>query len=111
MAGIEGLRIADYVDAGAAFLRTKSVRSKLCSVGGFMLRAGGARIYFAGDTAYGSFFRDVRLRLGSIDLALESLQKALDLQPNLRVRAQHDHDLNPLRNDPDFDRLIFSHAS
>jgi len=38
--------------------------------GGFMLRAGGARIYFAGDTAYGSFFRDVRLRLGSIDLAL-----------------------------------------
>ena len=52
-----------------------------------------------------------RARLGSIDLALESLQKALDLQPNLRVRAQHDHDLNPLRNDPDFDRLIFSHAS
>jgi L-ascorbate metabolism protein UlaG (beta-lactamase superfamily) len=38
--------------------------------GGFMLRAGGARIYFAGDTAYGSFFRDVRLRLGAIDLAL-----------------------------------------
>ena len=52
-----------------------------------------------------------RARLGSIDLALESLQKALHLQPNLRVRAQHDHDLNPLRNDPDFDRLIFSHAS
>src|ERR1043166_1247318 len=52
-----------------------------------------------------------RARLGSIDLALQSLQKALDLQPNLRVRAQHDHDLNPLRNDPDFDRLIFSHAS
>ncbi len=52
-----------------------------------------------------------RARLGSIDLALESLQKALDLQPNLRVRAQHDHDLNPLRNDPDFDRLIFSNAS
>ena len=38
--------------------------------GGFVLRSGGARIYFAGDTAYGSFFRDVRLRLGSIDLAL-----------------------------------------
>jgi tetratricopeptide (TPR) repeat protein len=52
-----------------------------------------------------------RARLGSIDLALESLQRALDLQPNLRVRAQHDHDLNPLRNDPDFDRLIFSNAS
>jgi tetratricopeptide (TPR) repeat protein len=52
-----------------------------------------------------------RARLGSIDLALESLQKALDLQPNLRVRAQHDHDLTPLRNDPDFDRLIFSNPS
>lgn len=52
-----------------------------------------------------------RARLGSIDLALESLQKALDLQPSLRVRAQHDHDLNPLRNDPDFDRLIFSNPS
>jgi L-ascorbate metabolism protein UlaG (beta-lactamase superfamily) len=38
--------------------------------GGFMLRASSARIYFAGDTAYGSFFRDVRLRLGPIDLAL-----------------------------------------
>src|ERR1043165_4436031 len=52
-----------------------------------------------------------RARLGSIDAALESLEIALNLQPNLRVRAQHDHDLNPLRNDPDFDRLIFSHAS
>ena len=52
-----------------------------------------------------------RARLGSIDLALESLQKALDLQPTLRVRAQHDHDLNQLRNDPDFDRLIFSNPS
>jgi tetratricopeptide (TPR) repeat protein len=52
-----------------------------------------------------------RARLGSIDLALESLQRALDLQPNLRVRAQHDHDLNPLRNDPDFDRLIFSNPA
>jgi len=52
-----------------------------------------------------------RARLGSLDLALESLQRALAIQPNLRVRAQHDHDLNPLRNDPDFDRLIFSNAS
>src|SRR6185369_2364850 len=52
-----------------------------------------------------------RARLGSIDLALESLKQALDLQPSLRVRAQHDHDLNPLRNDPDFDRLIFSNPA
>jgi tetratricopeptide (TPR) repeat protein len=49
-----------------------------------------------------------RARLGSIDSALESLQRALDLQPNLRVRAQHDHDLVVLRNDPDFERLVFA---
>lgn len=50
-----------------------------------------------------------RARLGSVDLALQSLQRALDLQPTLRVRAQHDHDLTALRNDPDFDRLVFQH--
>jgi tetratricopeptide (TPR) repeat protein len=49
-----------------------------------------------------------RARLGSVDLALQSLQRALDLQPTLRVRAQHDHDLTSLRNDPDFDRLVFT---
>jgi L-ascorbate metabolism protein UlaG (beta-lactamase superfamily) len=38
--------------------------------GGFTLVAGGARIFFAGDSAYGPFFRDVRQRLGPIDLAL-----------------------------------------
>jgi tetratricopeptide (TPR) repeat protein len=49
-----------------------------------------------------------RARLGSVDLALQSLQRALDLQPTLRVRAQHDQDLTSLRNDPDFDRLVFT---
>ena len=48
-----------------------------------------------------------RARLGSLDLALQSLQRALDLQPNLRVSAQQDPDLTSLRNDPDFDKLIF----
>ena len=38
--------------------------------GGFTLVAGGRRIFFAGDTAYSTFFRDVRTRIGSIDLAL-----------------------------------------
>src|ERR1051325_19954 len=50
-----------------------------------------------------------RARLGSVDLAMQSLTRALDLQPTLRVRAQHDHDLTSLRNDPDFDRLVFQH--
>src|SRR2546426_4924362 len=38
--------------------------------GGFRLVVGGTRIFFAGDTAYAPFFRDVRQRLGPIDLAL-----------------------------------------
>jgi L-ascorbate metabolism protein UlaG (beta-lactamase superfamily) len=38
--------------------------------GGFSLVAGGRRLYFAGDTAYASFFPEVRRRLGPIDLAL-----------------------------------------
>ena len=38
--------------------------------GGFMLTTGGARIFFAGDTAYAPFFRDIRRRIGPVDLAL-----------------------------------------
>src|SRR5579862_8114617 len=38
--------------------------------GGFVFVAGTRRIFFAGDTAYAPFFRDVRQRLGPIDLAL-----------------------------------------
>jgi L-ascorbate metabolism protein UlaG (beta-lactamase superfamily) len=38
--------------------------------GGFLIRTGGARILFAGDTAYTAGFSDVRRRLGPIDLAL-----------------------------------------
>ena len=38
--------------------------------GGFTLMADGARMFFAGDTAYADFFRDVRQRLGPIQLAL-----------------------------------------
>lgn len=38
--------------------------------GGFMLGAGSALIFFAGDTAYAPWFREVRQRLGRPDLAL-----------------------------------------
>ena len=48
-----------------------------------------------------------RARLGAIDTALISLRRALDLQPTLRIRAQRDQDLNPLRSDPEFDQLVF----
>ena len=49
-----------------------------------------------------------RARLGSIDLALKSLERALNIKRALRVRAQHDPDLAPLRNEPDYERLIFA---
>ncbi|MDQ3908351.1 MAG: tetratricopeptide repeat protein [Acidobacteriota bacterium] len=48
-----------------------------------------------------------RARLGSTDLALQSLERALQLQPNLRLRAQHDIDLVLLRNDPEYERIVF----
>lgn len=37
---------------------------------GFALAVPGARVYFAGDTAFGPFFREIRERVGAIDLAL-----------------------------------------
>jgi tetratricopeptide (TPR) repeat protein len=49
-----------------------------------------------------------RSRLGAIDTALKSLRRAFDLQPNLRIRAQRDQDLNFLRSDPEFDVLVFA---
>jgi len=38
--------------------------------GGFVLDAHRRRIFIAGDTAYGPFFREIRRRIGPIDLAL-----------------------------------------
>jgi tetratricopeptide (TPR) repeat protein len=52
-----------------------------------------------------------RARLGALESALQSLGRALELQPNLRVRAQHDPDLVPLRNEPEYERLIFASRS
>jgi L-ascorbate metabolism protein UlaG (beta-lactamase superfamily) len=70
VAGREDVSHADRADPGAPFLRAEPVRSKPRPVGGFTLVAGGARILFAGDTAYAPFFPDIRQRLGPIDLAL-----------------------------------------
>lgn len=62
----------------------------------------------AADTHYA--LAATRARLGAIESALQSLEKAVELKPVLRVRAQTDTDLAPLRNDPEFERIIFSPA-
>jgi L-ascorbate metabolism protein UlaG (beta-lactamase superfamily) len=66
--------------------------------GGFMLAAGGVRLFFAGDSAYAPFFRDVRQRLGPIDLALLPIgayeprwfMQAVHMNPAEAVRAHLD---------------------
>jgi L-ascorbate metabolism protein UlaG (beta-lactamase superfamily) len=57
--------------------------------GGFSFVIGGKRIYFAGDTAYAPLFRDVRARLGAIDLALLPIGA---YEPRWFMRAVH---MNP----------------
>jgi tetratricopeptide (TPR) repeat protein len=59
----------------------------------------------AADTHYA--LAAARARLGSVELALQSLERAVNLKPALRVRAQHDADLLALRNEPDYERIIF----
>ncbi|MGB8509624.1 MAG: tetratricopeptide repeat protein [Pyrinomonadaceae bacterium] len=49
-----------------------------------------------------------RARLGSVELALNSLDHALGLRPGLRIRAQHDPDLASLRNEPEFERIVYA---
>jgi tetratricopeptide (TPR) repeat protein len=60
----------------------------------------------AAHTHYG--LAAARARLGAVESALQSLERAVELNPVLRVRAQTDTDLAPLRNDPEFERIIFS---
>jgi L-ascorbate metabolism protein UlaG (beta-lactamase superfamily) len=68
--------------------------------GGFMLAMGNGRIFFAGDTAYAPFFRDVRERLGPIDLALLPIgayeprwfMQAVHMNPAEAVQAHLDLD-------------------
>jgi tetratricopeptide (TPR) repeat protein len=60
----------------------------------------------AADTHYA--LAASRARLGAVEAALQSLERAVELKPVLRVRAQTDADLAALRNDPEFERIVFS---
>lgn len=60
----------------------------------------------AADTHYA--LAATRARLGAVESALQSLERAVELRPALRVRAQTDIDLAALRNDPEFERIIFA---
>jgi L-ascorbate metabolism protein UlaG (beta-lactamase superfamily) len=66
--------------------------------GGFVVRAGRRRIFFAGDTAYAGFFSEIRERLGPIDLALLPIgayeprwfMQAVHMNPEEAVQAHLD---------------------
>jgi tetratricopeptide (TPR) repeat protein len=60
----------------------------------------------AADTHYA--LAATRARLGAVDTAIQSLERAVTLKPVLRVRAQTDIDLIALRNEPEFERIVFS---
>lgn len=66
--------------------------------GGFYLKAPMAKIYFAGDTGYGSFFTLIKEKLGSPDLAFLPIgayeprwfMKNAHMNPEEAVKAHHD---------------------
>jgi L-ascorbate metabolism protein UlaG (beta-lactamase superfamily) len=74
---------AHHFSARTPFDRNRALWS------GFLLNVGERRLYFAGDTAYGSFFHDVGERLGPIDLALLPIGA---YEPRWFMRAVH---MNP----------------
>ena len=59
----------------------------------------------AADTHYA--LAATRARLGAVETALQALERAVELRPVLRVRAQTDSDFAALRNEPDFERIVF----
>ncbi|HEX9160398.1 MAG TPA: DUF1028 domain-containing protein [Thermoanaerobaculia bacterium] len=48
----------------------------------------------------------ISLAAGHRDQSMQALQKALTLNPKLKKQASVDHDLDALRNDPAFQRLV-----
>jgi len=59
----------------------------------------------AADTHYA--LAATRARLGAVETALQALDRAVELKPVLRIRAQADSDFAILRSEPDFERIVF----
>jgi L-ascorbate metabolism protein UlaG (beta-lactamase superfamily) len=70
--------------------------------GGFVIRAAGRTVYFAGDTGYGTgaIFRAIRARFGAIDCALLPIG-AYD--PRWFMAAQHTNPADALAIQRDLD--------
>jgi hypothetical protein len=60
----------------------------------------------AADTHYA--LAATRARLGAVETAIKALEQAVELNPKLRLRAQSDVDFITLRNEPEFERIVFA---
>lgn len=66
--------------------------------GGFLIKSGNKKIYFAGDTGYGPFLNEIYTRYGAIDLAIipigaympRSFMRQMHLNPDDAVKAMLD---------------------
>jgi L-ascorbate metabolism protein UlaG (beta-lactamase superfamily) len=87
-----GLTPAHHFSARTPFDRNRALWA------GFVLAVNNVRIFFAGDTAYGAFFRDIGRRFGPIDLALLPIgayeprwfMRSVHMNPDEAVQAHVD---------------------
>jgi L-ascorbate metabolism protein UlaG (beta-lactamase superfamily) len=71
--------------------------------GGFIVRASGRQVYFAGDTGYWRHFRDVRERFGRVDLALLPIGA---YEPRWFMQDQHMNPEDAVRAHLDLDPRV-----
>lgn len=71
--------------------------------GGFVVRAAGSQVYFAGDTGYGGHFREVRERFGRVDVALLPIGA---YEPRWFMRDQHMDPADAVRAHLDLDARV-----
>jgi L-ascorbate metabolism protein UlaG (beta-lactamase superfamily) len=85
----DGMRheVAVYTYTPAQHWSGRSVAGRSRTLwGGFVIEAGGCRLFFAGDTGYWRHFRDLRRRLGIMDVAMLPIGA---YEPRWFMRDQH----------------------